>query len=502
MKQSSTIPSRRRRLLVAAAATLVVAPALLTAQGVPTPAPAAPTPAITATPQAAAQFAALKGSVIDSVHGGPLVSATVLVTGTQRFGLTNQYGEYQVDSIPPGKHQLVVRHALLDTLGITLRTPDYTFVAGQTAQLDVSVPGAEFLASRLCTPAQRMRGPAAMTGFVHDPDTGGPAVGAKVELVYDDVDPIGRKRPVVRSDLVDTTGFYRICGLPKDMTGKVQVFRNGVSSGEVPTEAASGFLALRAFSIVSAHQTVVEVTNDSGRVKRIAKGSARVTGRVLDKKGQPLSGARVMLQGGGTTAITKPNGEFVLDSLPSGTQALEVRKLGYSVTEVPVELSTIRVASTTITMDDAVPVLAAMRTEATADQALSDLGYLSRKQSGFGYFMDGKTINHDAVAFSDVMRQAPGLRITPAGDGRSYVITDSRNSNNGCVNFWVDGTQWQTMTPGDIDSYVRPDELVAVEVYHGSDTPPQFQTPGQGSCATIVAWTQARISTMTKRKKP
>jgi hypothetical protein len=495
---------------MAAAAILIVVPiAFVGAQGVakpaPTPPPASPapgaTPAAAGAPAAAAQFAALKGSVLDSIHATPLINATVVVNGTDRFGVTNEYGEYHVDSIPPGAHQLVVRHPLLDTLGITLRTPDYNFVAGQTAQLDVSVPGAEFMASRLCTPAQRMRGPAAMTGFVHDPDTGGPAVGAKVELVYDDVDPIGRKRPVVRSDLVDTTGFYRICGLPKDMTGKVQVFRNGVSSGEVPAEVASGFLALRAFSIVSAHQAVVVVESDSGKVKRIAKGSARVMGRVLDKKGQPLSGARVMLQGGGTTAITKSDGQFALDSLPSGTQALEVRKLGYSVAEVPVELSTMRPASTTITMDDAVPVLEAMRTEASADQALSDLGYLSRKQSGFGYFMDGKTINHDAVAFSDVMRQAPGLRISPAGDGRTYVISDSR-SQSGCVNFYVDGTQWQTLSPGDIDSYVRPDELVAVEVYHGSETPAQFQTPGQSSCATIVAWTQARVSTMTKRKKP
>ena len=47
------------------------------------------------------------------------------------------------------------------------------------------------------------------------------------------------------------------------------------------------------------------------------------------------------------------------------------------------------------------------------------------------------------------------------------------------MNYYVDGTPWQTMTPGDIDNFVRPDELVAVEVYHGSKTPPQFQTPGQ-----------------------
>ena len=97
------------------------------------------------------------------------------------------------------------------------------------------------------------------------------------------------------------------------------------------------------------------------------------------------------------------------------------------------------------------------------------------------------------MSFSDVMRVAPGLRISPTGDGRTYVIQDSRSASNGCVNYYVDGTFWQTLQPGDIDSYVRPAEMVAVEVYHGSQTPPQFTPAGQGGCATIVVWTIAKV---------
>jgi hypothetical protein len=273
-----------------------------------------------------------------------------------------------------------------------------------------------------------------------------------------------------------------------------------VSSGEVPAEVTNGFLALRAFS-VAAHQTVVEVMGDSGKVKRVAKGTASVRGRVIDKKGQPLRDARVMLQGGGQVVLTRANGTFELDSLPSGTQALSVRKLGYSVTEVPVELASAQTATANVTMSDAVPLLETMRIEATEDKALSDLGYLQRKKTGMGYFMDGNMINHESLTFSDVMRIAPGLRVQPTGDGRTYVITDARNAGNGCVNFYVDGTLWQQMTPGDIDDYVRPAELVAVEVYHGSETPPQFSPPGQSGCATIVAWTQARVSTLNRQKR-
>ena len=69
------------------------------------------------------------------------------------------------------------------------------------------------------------------------------------------------------------------------------------------------------------------------------------------------------------------------------------------------------------------------------------------------------------------------------------------------MNYYVDGFPFTSMTPGDIDDYVRPDEIVAVEVYHGSNTPPQFTTAGQSSCATIVVWTIAKVRTSTKKNK-
>jgi hypothetical protein len=441
---------------------------------------------------AAAGLSSVKGFLLDSIHNTALAKALVVIEGANRSGTTDADGHFRVDSIPPGPHRVTVLHPVLDTLGVLMRSPEMTFAAGEVKELDLSIPSPERLANIFCTSAQRSRGPAMMVGFVRDPDSNGPAIGAKVQLVFYENDVIGRKQLRTREAVVDSTGGYKICGIPGDMSGQVQVFRNGISSGEVPAEVTNGFLALRGFTIVSQHQTVVEVKGDSGRVKRIAKGSARVTGRVMDKKGQPLRDARITLQGGGTVTLSKANGEFTLDSLPSGTQAIEVRKLGYSVTEVPVELSSNNTTPATVTMSDAVPMLQTMRIEAAQDKALSDLGYLQRKQTGMGRFYDGKQINHESMSFSDVMRIDPGLRISPTGDGRTYVITDARNASGGCVNVYVDGTYWEPMTPGDIDSYVRPNEMVAVEVYHGNETPPQFTKPGQSSCATIVVWTLAR----------
>jgi hypothetical protein len=477
MKQASSSPRRTAAWPIAAAiACLLAVPA--GAQTGASPAPAG--------------LASVKGVLTDSIHNTSLSKALVIIEGANRSGATDADGRFRIDSIPAGPHKVTVLHPLLDTLGVLMRSPEINFTAGEVKDLDLSIPSPERLASVFCTSAQRSRGPAMMVGFVRDPDNNGPAVGSKVQLVYYEPDLIGRKQLRNREATVDSTGGYKICGLPGDMSGKVQVFRNGVSSGEVPAEVTNGFLALRGFSIVSQHQSIVEVKGDSGKIKRIAKGTARVSGRVLDKKGQPLRDARVTLQGGGNVALSKANGDFTLDSLPSGTQAIEVRKLGYSVTEVAVELSSNNTTSTSVTMSDAVPMLQTMRIEAAQDKALSDIGYLQRKQTGMGRFYDGKQLNHESMSFSDVMRIDPGLRISPAGDGRTYVITDARNATGGCVNVYVDGTYWEPMSPGDIDSYVRPNEMVAVEVYHGSETPPQFTKPGQSSCATIVVWTLAR----------
>jgi len=493
MKHATSYTNRAPRWAVGLATVVAcsaVAPSARLRAQTPVPAPAP-----------AAGFSVVQGFVMDSVHNSPMANANVIVEGVSRSAMTNVDGRFRIDSVPPGQHRIMVLHPVLDTLGIQMRTPAYTFVAGKAHDLDLTIPGGERLANALCNSVWRSRGPAVLVGFVRDPDTNGPAVGSKVSLVYNETDLIGRKKPILRESPVDSSGFYRICGLPGDMSGKVQVFRNGVSSGEVPAEVTNGFVALRAFSIVAQHQGMAETKSDSGKVTRYAKGSARITGKVVDKRGLPLRDARVMLQGGGAVVITKPNGEFVLDSLPSGTQALNVRKLGYSVTEVAVELSAAAPATTTITMSDAVPLLETMRVEAAQDKALSDIGYLQRKQTGMGRYYDGKQINHASMAFSDVMRMDPGLKIQPSGDGRTSVITDSRSATTGCVNFYVDGSPYQQMTPGDIDNYVQPSELVAIEVYHGNETPPQYTTPGMSSCATIVAWTVARVHTQTYRNR-
>ena len=453
-----------------------------------TPAPAAP-----------AGVASLRGIVTDSLHEIPLRGALVRVENTTRESVTDSLGRYRIDSVSAGQHRLLVIHPLLDTLGISLVTQPMSFAAGDDKEIFLSVPGNETLVSLLCTAARRALGPAALVGFVRDADTEAAAQGAKVSLLWYESDPLGfKKTPRVREQQIGPDGRYRICGLPETMNGKLQVFRGGVQTGEVPVElggtSGSNLLAMRSMSISSTSQVVASASTDTGAKTTIVRGRSRVTGKILNKYGQPIVGARVELQNTGAATKTRANGDFTLDSLPSGTQTLEIRQLGFAPTEVAVELSAANPQNVTVKMTDYVPVLSEMRVTANREHGLSDVGFADRKKSGMGYYLDADQLKtRQTVQFSDMLRTVPGVRVQPGGNGTN-VITSSRNPTGGCVTFYVDGAPWQQMTPGDLDTYVRPEEVAALEVYNGSTTPAQFQQPGLTGCTTVVIWTERRIN--------
>ena len=453
-----------------------------------TPAPASP-----------AGVASVRGIVTDSLHEIPLRGALVRVENTTRESVTDSLGRYRIDSVSAGQHRLLVIHPLLDTLGISLVTQPMSFAAGDDKEIFLSVPGNETLVSLLCTAARRALGPAALVGFVRDADTEAAAQGAKVSLLWYESDPLGfKKTPRVREQQIGADGRYRICGLPETMNGKLQVFRGGVQTGEVPVElggaSGSNLLAMRSMSISSTSQVVASASTDTGAKTTIVRGRSRVTGKILNKYGQPIVGARVELQNTGAATKTRANGDFTLDSLPSGTQTLEIRQLGFAPTEVAVELSAANPQNVTVKMTDYVPVLSEMRVTANREHGLSDVGFADRKKSGMGYYLDADQLKtRQTVQFSDMLRTVPGVRVQPGGNGTN-VITSSRNPTGGCVTFYVDGAPWQQMTPGDLDTYVRPEEVAALEVYNGSTTPAQFQQPGLTGCTTVVIWTERRIN--------
>jgi hypothetical protein len=449
-------------------------------------------------------FAGVAGSVVDSIHGGiPLQGAVVKINGTSREGKTDANGRFEVDSIPPGEHSLSLIHPLLDTLGIAINTRAVPFQAGTSLAVELAIPSAQTVLERSCAAAWRARGPSALVGKVLDADTDTPLVGAKVSLVWYQLSLTTlKKEPVYRSQPVGPDGTYRICGLPGGVDGTVQAEFKGRKTAEVRVvmdEANPlGFQSLRIGT------TVVEdaPAADTRKTTTVAKGDtaptrlrgpARLTGRVINAAGAPVANARVDVSGTGAVALSRDDGTFGFTDLPSGTQALVVRQLGFEPVEMPVELSARAPKQVTVTMSKPARVLdpVAVVAERSKD-GLDQVGFAHRKKIGFGYFMGPEDIQQrQATRMTDLFRTVPSLRVVPSG--MDYVVESARDAMGGCVNYVVDGSPYKSLFAGDVDRLMPPNDVAAIEVYTGSNTPAEFQSPGNSSCTTIVMWSKFKV---------
>ena len=445
-----------------------------------------------------ATTAFLQGVAYDSLHAEALSHALISVEGTARFGFTDSLGRFLLDSITPGSHRVLVQHPMLDTLGISLVTPPMNFTANMVTQTVIAVPSGDYLVSLFCTPARRALGPGALVGRVREPDSDSAAVGARVSFVWYDPDPPGlpanlrvtKKPPRVREATVGEDGTYRLCGLPEKYEGKLQAQRkDGGETAEVTVTQDLGMLALRSMSVAARPKLAA---GDTGSAKQ-PRGSARVSGVVLNRNGAPVANARVGLMGSSAATMTKTNGEFVLDSLPAGTQALVVRQIGYSPTEVPVELSSRTPARVTVKLCVLVPQLSPVEVLSRREEGLQKVGFLDRKRTAAtGYFITSEDLERrKPIKFTDVLRTTPGLRVTEQ-NGQAMISSTRSAQGSGCVTVFVDGAPWQQLDPGDLDTFVQPNEVAAIEVYSGASMPGQFTTPGQ-NCSAVVVWTKTRV---------
>jgi len=450
-------------------------------------------------------MAGVAGSVVDSIHGGvPLAGAIVRVKDTKLQGTTDANGQFKIDSIPPGEHSLSLIHPLLDTLGVAINTRAVPFQAGNTLAVELAIPSAQTVLEMSCAAAWRRRGPSALVGKVLDADNDTPLVGATVSLTWKELDLTNlRKRDVVRKQPVGQDGTYRICGLPGGIDGNVQAEFNGRKTAEVHVimdEANPlGFQSLRIGTAVVEEAPAADTTKGArktvaqGDTARRLRGPARLTGKVINAAGAPVANARIDVSGTGAATLSRDDGTFGFTDLPSGTQALVVRQLGFEPVEMAVELSGKAPRQVTVTMSKPARVLdpVAVVAEKSKD-GLDQVGYAQRKKHGFGYFMGPDEIQQrQATRMTDLFRAVPSLRVVPSGN--DYVVESNRDATGGCVNYVVDGSPYQSLFAGDVDRLMPATDVAAIEVYTGSSTPAEFQTPGSSSCTTIVMWSKFKV---------
>lgn len=450
------------------------------------------------------------GTVFDSVHMAPLADATVSLEGTSYAARSTDRGIFRIDSVPAGTYRLRVQHAFLDSIGVTMLTEEFALADAEARTLALGIPSAATLVAASCPAARRALGPSAIIGRLLDAETEEPVQGARVSVAWEEISINAglRKLPRLRDAISGADGVYRICGLPANVEGTLQAQNKGISTSEVRVKFEGEDLIVQGLKIGSA-ATVAVTTGDTAALRRqreaavgrlysgatLQRGNASLTGRVVNGAGAAVVGARVDVIGTPGATLTGANGEFRIDSLPSGTQSVVARQIGFAPVEQPVELSTRAPARVSIVMDRAAQVLAEVRVEADAAEAgLEKVGFTQRKKAGFGYFLSGDEITRRASSvLTDVFRTVPGLRVVPSGNGMDYTIQSARSATGGCVKYYVDGAVFEAVFPGDVDRLVPPWEIAAIEVYNGTaSTPAQFQSPGSSSCAAIVIWTKTR----------
>ena len=455
------------------------------------------------------KLAALNGVVFDSLHRMPLGEAMVSVEGTNRFTATTRLGIFAIDSIPPGQRRLRVEHPVLDSLGITMLTAPFELTAGATGTVQLAIPSAASLIELSCPAARRNLGPAALIGRLLDADTDAPVKGARVSVAWLEVSINAglRKVPRLREALSTEDGMFRICGLPAGFEGTLQAQLKSVVTAEVRVKDEGELLVVQGLKIGNAN-TVITAATDSAAVKRqkevstgpqfsaarMQTGNAVLSGRVVNAAGQPVVGARIDVIGTPGATLTKENGEFTISGLPSGTQNVVARQIGFAPEERAVELSTRGPAEVSITMARPATMLNTVVVKADRDVGLEKVGFTQRKKMGGGYYMDGDQITQRAPnMLTDLFRTIPGLRVVPSGNGIDYTVESARQVTGSCVKYCVDGAPFEAVFPGDVDRILPPNEIAAIEVYNGISVPAQFQMAGQSSCAAIVMWSKTRV---------
>jgi hypothetical protein len=223
-------------------------------------------------------------------------------------------------------------------------------------------------------------------------------------------------------------------------------------------------------------------------------GTAQLSGTVLGADGKPLEGAQVYLVGTAVGARADSRGVFRLTGLPAGTQTVEVRLLSYAPKRYTVDLSPAREMRLAAVMDTRTQVLGEVRVEG---KPKSDIpGFDDRAKRGLGTFLNREQIEQrQSVLTTDLFRTIPGL--TVGFDGTNYVVQSSRGT--GCqVQWYLDGSPYDN-SQNDLDQFLRPDDIEAVEVYKSpSEVPVQYQGRN-GSCGTILVWTKRSVGKRTPK---
>jgi TonB family protein len=213
-----------------------------------------------------------------------------------------------------------------------------------------------------------------------------------------------------------------------------------------------------------------------------------IVGYVADSAGGRIAGAQVSVLGVRGRAETGNDGSFRMSGVPTGSQILVARRIGFRPESLFVTVRQGVVADVGIHMRATPQQLTAVIVEGGRARPTGRLrAFEERRARGHGHFFTAADIDRRNPTFvTDLLRTLPGVRVNRQ-NGQNVVTFRGQR----CPPLvWLDGAP---ATAGYLDpDYFSPGSLAGIEVYLGPSTvPPELMwVRGKGACGVIVLWSR------------
>ena len=215
-------------------------------------------------------------------------------------------------------------------------------------------------------------------------------------------------------------------------------------------------------------------------------GRATIHGRILEQgRARALEGATVTLMPDNIQSKTDGNGRFHFEAIVAGNHTLRSEREGHDTREDSVRLDlgetvdiVLRLGSQNREVD---PIEVAVRSG-----ALTRAAFYDRRDNARGTFLGPADLaRRNARLTSDLFRNMPSVEVGHGGKGRNITF---RRGVSCSPDIYVDN---QRLDPSfDVDQ-LRPEDLLAIEVYMSGSIPQAFVS---STCGVVVFWTRRRGS--------
>lgn len=446
------------------------------------------------------------GLVHDSITGFPLSRAVVQLVEASgsaggRMVISDSFGRYAFDDVPAGRYTLGFHHPVLDSLGLEPLAHSLELVRDMNSA-DLAVPSAVAIREAVCGAPTADSPGTLLMGFVRDAATRTVRANADVTvewLEFQFAKSTRTPRIIRRKTTTGANGWFGVCNIPRE--GFVQVVaRVGAdSSDHVEIEVASDALQRRELFVGPVTTTLAsnsEVRDSSDIAATMRTGTTRISGVVLRQgNGRPLENASVRILNGPATR-TNAKGEFVIENAPAGTRQLDVRAVGFypqrTALNVLDDAPSVRAELVTFKS-----VLDTVKVLANYDRYSTLKAFEQRVRSGVGRYITPKMIaQRNVVVVSELFWTIPGVYIERAGGPDQELsmrgIFAPRCSPSLFLNAFPMQLAFNGAPPlsiNEIDTLVRPGELLGIEIYTLGQVPGMFGG-GMNGCGAIALWTR------------